>query len=527
MRLFEREAEEGNVEFKLKLDKVDEARLEKLATQMKYRLSEGLGEAFYEVGVADSGEPIGVTREELQVTIENLRRAGLKISAACKILRVQERDGKFTAELLVRRSRNDGLPVMLTVPVLGNVDSGKSTTVGVLCSGELDDGNGLAMSKVARYIHEIKTRRTSSVVTRVLGFADDGRIVNYDIPSPLNEAEVFLNSSKIVTFVDVGGHERYLRTTLKGIMGHPPDYSMLVVGANAGVIGTCKEHLGIAVSLKLPVFVVVTKADMVSDILLERVLKDIERLLKMPAVGKIPILVRDLDDVVIAAKNMPCGRVSPVFVLSNKTGDGLGLLEDFLNLLPPRTRWSDKFGAPLLMYVDEKFYVKGAGVIASGVPLQGNVSVDERLQIGPFGDGSFRVVRVKSIHVNRVSVDRAFAGQEACLALSNVEYNEIRKGMCLLGEKLPPKATRSFEADITVLHHPTTIRAGYNAVVHLQTIRQTVRFERMSKPYIRSGDTANVEMAFMFYPEYVRVGDWFIFREGRTRGIGVVRAVPS
>lgn len=527
MCLFEREAEDGNVEFKLKLDKIDEARLEKIATQMKYRLNEGMGEAFYEIGVADSGEPVGVTREELQATIENLRRAGLKIGAICKTVRVQERDGRFTAELLVRRSRDGGLPVMLTVPVLGNVDSGKSTTVGVLCSGELDDGNGLAMSKVARYIHEIKMRRTSSVATRVLGFADDGRVVNSDLPSPLNEAEVFLNSSKIVTFVDVGGHERYLRTALKGIMGHPPDYSMLIIGANAGVVGTCKEHLGIAISLKLPVFVVVTKADMVPGTLLERVLRDVEALLKMPAVGKIPLLVKDLDDAVVAAKNMPCGRVSPIFVLSNKTGLGLELLKSFLNLLPPRTRWSDKFGDPFLMYVDEKFYVRGAGVVASGVPLQGNVSVDDRLQIGPFEDGSFRMIRVKSIHVNRVSVDRAFAGQEACLALSNVDYDDVRKGMCLLGEKLPPRATRSFEAGITVLHHPTTIKAGYNAVVHLQTIRQTVRFDSISKPYIRSGDTANVNMTFMFYPEYVRVGDWFVFREGRTRGIGVVRAISG
>ena len=75
--------------------------------------------------------------------------------------------------------------------------------------------------------------------------------------------EISEKSSKIISFIDLAGHEKYLRTTVFGLTGCAPDYVMLMVGGNAGLIGMSKEHLGIAVSLGVPVMVVITKIDMV------------------------------------------------------------------------------------------------------------------------------------------------------------------------------------------------------------------------------------------------------------------------
>ncbi|MGC8671262.1 MAG: elongation factor 1-alpha C-terminal domain-related protein, partial [Thermoprotei archaeon] len=77
-------------------------------------------------------------------------------------------------------------------------------------------------------------------------------------------------------------------------------------------------------------------------------------------------------------------------------------------------------------------------------------------------------------------------------------------------------------ARIRVLHHPTTIRVGYTPVVHIHTIRQAARITKMSKEALRSGDVDQVEMIFTQRPEFVKVGDTFIFREGRARGLGMV-----
>jgi GTP-binding protein 1 len=95
----------------------------------------------------------------------------------------------------------------------------------------------------------------SSTSTPILTSKVSGRKLTWE--------EISERSSKVISFIDLAGHERYLRTTVFGLTGCAPDYIMLMVGGNAGLIGMSKEHLGIAVSLGVPVMVVITKVDMV------------------------------------------------------------------------------------------------------------------------------------------------------------------------------------------------------------------------------------------------------------------------
>lgn len=61
--------------------------------------------------------------------------------------------------------------------------------------------------------------------------------------------------------MDLCGHEKYLKTTMFGLVGLMPDYSMIIVGANMGVTRMTREHLGISLALKIPIYIVVTKID--------------------------------------------------------------------------------------------------------------------------------------------------------------------------------------------------------------------------------------------------------------------------
>ena len=65
--------------------------------------------------------------------------------------------------------------------------------------------------------------------------------------------------------IDLCGHEKYLKTTMFGLSGLYPQYAMLVIGANMGVSRMTKEHIGIAMSLKIPMFVVITKIDLAPE----------------------------------------------------------------------------------------------------------------------------------------------------------------------------------------------------------------------------------------------------------------------
>ena len=83
---------------------------------------------------------------------------------------------------------------------------------------------------------------------------------------------------------------------------------LMQVGANAGVIGMTKEHLGLALALNVPVFVVITKIDMCPPNVLTDTLKMIQRVLKSPGCKKIPVLVQSADDVVCCATNFRSER---------------------------------------------------------------------------------------------------------------------------------------------------------------------------------------------------------------------------
>lgn len=235
---FPPESEEGNVEYKLTFGSTD---IDRLAGQLKRRLSEGGGEAIYLVGVSNDGRPLGLPDDELVKALGVLREVAKRAGASLHILRISEGIRGKVAEVLLRVATREEPPPTVTVVVLGNVDAGKSTLVGVLTTGKLDDGKGSARAYASRYKHEVLTGRTSAVSMRLLGFRADSA-VNHQLIDPLDEAEVYRRSDKLVLLVDVGGHERYLRTALRGLFSSQPDYVMLVAAANSGVQKMTKEH---------------------------------------------------------------------------------------------------------------------------------------------------------------------------------------------------------------------------------------------------------------------------------------------
>ena len=82
-----------------------------------------------------------------------------------------------------------------------------------------------------------------------------------------------------------------------------------MVGANAGIVGMTKEHLGLALALSVPVFVVVTKIDMCPPNVLQENLRLLNRILKSPGCRKVPVTVKTAEDVVISATNFVSERL--------------------------------------------------------------------------------------------------------------------------------------------------------------------------------------------------------------------------
>ena len=249
----------------------------------------GHGEAIYEIGVEDKGLLIGLSEKEANSSLQTLYLMAEKLGASMTILRekIFKRDNlvRKVIEVLVRKVPEDQQSIELRVAVLGNVDVGKSTLLGVLTQGELDNGRGSARLSLFRHRHEIQTGRTSSISKEILGFDSQGNPVTYNIFR--TPEEIYESSIKLITFIDLAGHQKYLRTTIFGLMGHLPHLAMLIVSAVTGLIGTTREHLGLALALHVPLIIIVNKIDLVSAEIVRSTLTQIESLIKSPACKKV------------------------------------------------------------------------------------------------------------------------------------------------------------------------------------------------------------------------------------------------
>ncbi|XP_056018519.1 GTP-binding protein 1-like [Ostrea edulis] len=484
---------------------------------IKERLDEGQGETIYEIGTGEGDAP-GLSQEDMQASIATLRSIAESLSLEMVQLRERkEGDGMVTEHLLRKTLENDDF-MEVRVAVVGNVDAGKSTLLGVLTHGDLDNGRGMARQRLFRHKHEMESGRTSSVGNDILGFDAAGNVVNKPDHGNLDWIKICEKSSKVITFIDLAGHEKYLKTTVFGMTGHAPDFAMLMVGANAGVIGMTKEHLGLALALNVPVFVVVTKIDMCPPNVLQETLKMLQRILKSPGCRKIPVIVQNTDDVVCSATNFTSERMCPVFQVSNVSGENLDLLKMFLNLLS--TRLKSETTAPAEFQIDDTFSVPGVGTVVSGTLLQGMIKLNDNLLLGPDALGHFQPITVKSIHRKRMPVREVKGGQTASFSLKKVKRSSIRKGMVMVSPRLEPKACWEFEGEILVLHHPTTISVRYQAMVHVGSVRQTATIMNMTKEHLRTGDKSIVRFRFIKNPEYLKTDMRMVFREGRTKAIG-------
>ncbi|GBP08708.1 GTP-binding protein 1 [Eumeta japonica] len=381
---------------------------------------------------------------------------------------------------------------MVLLRQLGNVDAGKSTLLGVLTHGELDNGRGHARQRLFRHKHEMESGRTSSVGNDILGFDSVGNVVNKPDHGTLDWVKICEKSAKVITFIDLAGHERYLKTTVFGMTGMHLTL-VLMIGANAGIVGMTKEHLGLALALSVPVFVVVTKIDMCPPNVLQDNLKLLFKILKSQGCRKVPVMVKTPDEVVLSATNFVSERLCPIFQVSNVTGENLNLLKMFLNLLTTRMTGQDNL--PAEFQIDDTYSVPGVGTVVSGTCLQGLIKLNDVLMLGPDPLGNFISIAVKSIHRKRM----------------NVKESDLK-----------PQACWEFEGEILVLHHPTTISSRYQAMVHCGSIRQTASIVNMSKECLRTGDKAHVKFRFIKHPEYILFWSAYGFREGRTKAVGNV-----
>lgn len=282
--------------------------------------------------------------------------------------------------------------------------------------------------------------------------------------------------------VDVPGHEKFIKNMVAGLPGL--NLVLLVIDANEGVMPQTKEHFDILTLLGVREFiVVVTKADTVSEELLDLALKDIrEHLAQTPAAGA-PIVVTDalsgrgLDDLVRqiqeSAANLP-----------SETADGDGRLN-----------------------VDRSFSLKGFGTIVTGTLIDGPMLSGRDVWLYPGG----RRLRIRNIQVHEEDVLRAEPPQRTALNLAGIACSEIRRGdvLCTAPDLT---ATRMLDVKVTCLADAAPLVHWQRMRLLIGTREVMVRIVPLGAEQIAPGTEGFLQLRLEADELYVRAGDRFILR---------------
>lgn len=377
---------------------------------------------------------------------------------------------------------------------------------------------------VFRHRHELVRGRTSSMSRQLIGMSDDGSISNQN-SFVSHWKDIIRSSSKLIMFIDLAGHKRYQKTTLFGITSQFPDYALLAVSGTTGVSDITREHLQVALALKIAVFVVITKADLCTNQYPSLTMDQLSKTISALDPSRRLVEINSRQDILQYTERMLYESDIPAFVLSCVTGIGLDDFQFFLQNLQKPYDWTTHSCEETEFLIDEIHEVNRVGVVVTGLIVRGAIGMGAVLMLGPFSDGKFFKVTVSSIHVHRSPVKRAFSGQTASLAIKKIRREEIRKGMVLVDPVLHPKGCFEFEVEITLLFDASRLDVQHEFVLNVDTVTQSARIVHIDNCLVE-GSNGKISFKFRHQPEYLRIGAKVIFREANEIiGAGIVSRI--
>jgi selenocysteine-specific elongation factor len=285
-------------------------------------------------------------------------------------------------------------------------------------------------------------------------------------------------------FVDVPGHERFVRNMLAGAGGI--DVVLLVIAANEGIKPQTREHFEICRLLGIPRgIIVLTKADTVEPGMADLVRLEVEEFLHGSFL-----------------------EGAPIVSVSSRTGTGLDELRQALARVAAEVPRKDA-GRYFRLPIDRAFAMKGFGTVVTGTLVSGQVAIGDEVEVHP----ARRRVRIRGVQSGGKAIERAFAGQRTALNLAGVELEEVRRGMVLTA---PGRftSTRHIDARITLLDSAQPLKNRTRVHLHQGAAHTTAEITLLERgPLVPVLPGASVLAHLSLKEEvFLLAGDRFILR---------------
>ncbi|MBP1594832.1 MAG: selenocysteine-specific translation elongation factor SelB [Acidobacteria bacterium] len=285
-----------------------------------------------------------------------------------------------------------------------------------------------------------------------------------------------------VGFVDVPGHEKFVKNMLAGVGGI--DCVLLVIAADESIMPQTREHFDICRLLGIQWGIVaITKIDLVEPELVD--------------------LVREELAEAVRGSFLDTAEVIPV---SSRTGEGLEKLKEAIRRvslsLPGRP--TDRL---LRMPIDRAFTMRGFGTVVTGTMSSGRIHRDEEVELLP---GS-RISKVRGIQVHGHPTDRAEAGQRTAVNLQGLDLSQVERGMCLTAPHLF-QATQLLDARLELLPGARPLRSFSKVRFHQGTSEVLARVAILGQSVLEPGEEAYAQLR-LDAPALCLMGDPFIIRQ--------------
>ena len=290
-----------------------------------------------------------------------------------------------------------------------------------------------------------------------------------------------------VSFVDVPGHERFVKNMLAGTEGM--DLALFVVAADEGWMPQSEEHMSVLDLLGVDRGVVaITKADRVDADHLELVVLDVEDRLQGTSLSEAPLVVTSVTE-----------------------QTGIDELRAALAKVVSDSPTSSPAGRPKL-WIDRAFTISGAGTIVTGTLTGGSLEVNQPVEILPAG----RKARIRSLQSHEQVRTEVQAGSRTAVNLAAVDLEDVKRGMLLAppGQWALTKRIVARLRTVRALAEPLTSRGAYH--LHLGTGSWPARLRLLETVVLEGTGAALVELDG---PIPVAVGDSFILREVGRRAV--------
>jgi len=302
-------------------------------------------------------------------------------------------------------------------------------------------------------------------------------------------------------FVDVPGHERFVRNMLAGVGGI--DLVLLVIAADEGIKPQTREHFDICRMLSVRRGIaVLTKSDLVDRDTLEVVRLEVEDYLR----GSF-----------LDSGNRDSASFATVAV-SSLTGAGLDELKRALAKAASEVPAKDS-SALARLPIDRVFTMKGFGTVVTGTLISGAIRKDEELEVFPGG----KLVRVRGLQVHGQAAEQAVAGQRTALNLASVSTEELARGMTL-APTATFQSTSRLDVKLSLLPSAKPLKDRARLHFHCYTMETIADVLLYGKKQLGAGEAGYAQLR-LAEPALLLPGDRFILRQFSpvaTIGGGVV-----